>query len=187
MVVNQRIYHVIPFVKVTFLLRHRIITRFLAAQSNRACVNYHDDRSKGGGDRTTWFHDKFFPSFRAIGEMITRRNGCESKSRKTFRPRPILSLSLHLENTLPPVSYLSFVTISLSNRIYTSSSTLNYSVEGNSMSKARQLPRRILSRLETTKLIARPSTRSSVSTVLFSDSFGIFLLLGPRWHGARVL
>lgn len=179
MVVNQRIYHVIPFVKVTFLLRHRIITRFLAAQSNRACVNYHDDRSKGGGDRTTWFHDKFFPSFRAIGEMITRRNGCESKSRKTFRPRPILSLSLS--------SYLPFVTISLSNRIYTSSSTLNYSVEGNSMSKARQLPRRILSRLETTKLIARPSTRSSVSTVLFSDSFGIFLLLGPRWHGARVL
>lgn len=99
-VVNQRIYHVIPFVKVTFLLRHRIITRFLAAQSNRACVNYHDDRSKGGGDRTTWFHDKFFPSFRAIGEMITRRNGCESKSRKTFRPRPILSLSLSIWRTL---------------------------------------------------------------------------------------
>lgn len=178
MVVNQRIYHVIPFVKVTFLLRHRIITRFLAAQSNRACVNYHDDRSKGGGDRTTWFHDKFFPSFRAIGEMITRRNGCESKSRKTFRPRPILSLSLS------PRIFRSWRFLC---RIYTSSSTLNYSVEGNSMSKARQLPRRILSRLETTKLIARPSTRSSVSTVLFSDSFGIFLLLGPRWHGARVL
>lgn len=60
-VVNQRIYHVIPFVKVTFLLRHRIITRFLAAQSNRACVNYHDDRSKGGGqlDFTINFSPRF--------------------------------------------------------------------------------------------------------------------------------
>lgn len=134
------------------------------------------------------FTINFSPRFAQLARWSREGTDANRNLEKRFDlDQSSLSLSLHLENTLPPVSYLSFVTISLSNRIYTSSSTLNYSVEGNSMSKARQLPRRILSRLETTKLIARPSTRSSVSTVLFSDSFGIFLLLGPRWHGARVL
>lgn len=153
-----RIHHVIPFIKVTHKrsycatnhrrVSRRIITRFLAVQSNRACVNYRDDRPKGGRD------DRFAQLARWSREgtdanrNLEKRFDLDQSSLSLCLSGFFLSSSGKHENTwatlplclvsLPFVtdSYSFFFRLTGGNRICISLSTLNYStyaMEGNSM------------------------------------------------------
>lgn len=167
-----RIHHVIPFIKVTHKrsycatnhrrVSRRIITRFLAVQSNRACVNYRDDRPKGGreekGIGQLDFAINFSPRFAQLARWsregtdanrnLEKRFDLEQSSLSFCLSGFFLSSSGKHENTwatlplclvsLPFVtdSYSFFFRLTGGNRICISLSTLNYStyaMEGNSM------------------------------------------------------